>query len=243
MIDRCFLSLKGDYDNNEDYLGVVDKGNRHCFILADGLGGYSKGEVASKAAVEYVKNFFNSCRFITKPIIEECIIGAHNKLKALQKADRELRNIKTTIVLLVIEDDIAYWAHMGDSRLYRFNRFRLLDQTTDHSVPQMMVMMGEITKDEIRGNPERSKLLKALGTDGEVSKPEVHYPGVKLKKGDGFLLCSDGFWEWIDEKQMKKAYIFSDSSKEWMEKMRQTVEKNGSNSRMDNYSAITIKIK
>lgn len=242
MIDYSYLTLNGSYQINEDSVGFVNNGNRQCFILADGLGGHGEGDVASKTAVDFAKNYFSTCSDINENVIADCFSGIHDKLLSMQISEHTIRGIKTTLVALIIENDVAYWAHVGDSRLYRFSRFAIKEQTKDHSVPQMMVVMGEITPEQIRENPDRNKLLRALGMEGEAPKAEIHYPGTPVKKGDGFLLCSDGFWELILEKDMKKSYIFSSTSSDWLGKMKNMVEKNGKNKKMDNYSAIAIKI-
>ncbi len=242
MIDYSYLTLNGSYQINEDSVGFVNKENRQCFILADGLGGHGEGDVASRTAVAFAQNYFSTCAAINEKVIADCFSGIHDKLLSMQISEHTIRGIKTTLVVLIIENDVAYWAHVGDSRLYRFSRFAIKEQTKDHSVPQMMVVMGEITPEQIRGNPDRNKLLRALGMEGEAPRVEIHYPGIPVKKGDGFLLCSDGFWELLLEKDMKKSYIFSSTSSDWLEKMKTIVEKNGKNKKMDNYSAIAIKI-
>lgn len=242
MIDYCFLSLKGSYETNEDSVGFVNKPNRQCFILADGLGGHGKGEVASAAAVKYAQQFFSNCAVIDKYSIEKCFNEIHFLLGQIRLKEHLKKGIKTTLVVLIIENGVAYWAHVGDSRLYKFNRFKVVKQTKDHSVPQMMVVMGEITEKQIRGNPDRNKLLRALGMDGEPPKVEIHFSEEKVKKGDNFLLCSDGFWELINESNMQKCLMFSRNATDWLKRMQKTVETNGQNKKMDNYSAITIKI-
>ena len=242
MVDYCYLSNKGSYEINEDSIGLINRPDRQVFILADGLGGHGKGDIASSAATRYAQQFFSNCPVIDKASIEQCFNEIHNKLDDLRSENHYKKGVITTLVLLIIEKNVAYWAHVGDSRLYKFNRFKVVEQTKDHSVPQMMVMMGEISKKQIRGNPDRNKLLKALGMDGDSPRIDVYYPGVDLKKGDSFLLCSDGFWELIEEKDMLKCLWFSKDATEWLDKMKKIVETNGQNRKMDNYSAVTVKI-
>lgn len=242
MVNYSCLSLNGDYEINEDRIGIIDTPQRKCFILCDGLGGHGKGEVASAIAVDYAKNYLLKCKYINKHILEDCFLGAHQQLKNRQHMERDYKSVKTTMVILVIENDIAYWGHVGDSRLYLFNRFSIVERTKDHSVPQMMVALGEITEDQIRGNPDRNRLLKALGMD-EPPKVEIHSPVIRAKRGCGFLLCSDGFWEWITEDKMQHTYRYSGGTDKWIGQMKQIVEMNGRNGKMDNYSAIAIKIR
>ena len=243
MIDYSYLSFQGDYEINEDHIGIVDLPQRKCFIIADGLGGHGKGEVASSVAVNYAKYILTQCKYIDRNVLKDCFIGAHNQLKMIQENEHVIRGVKTTMVILAIEGEVAYWGHVGDSRLYAFNRFRISEQTKDHSVPQMMVAMGEITEKEIRGNPDRNRLLSALGMDGGIPKIEIHTPVMKVKNGNAFLLCTDGFWEWIKENNMEHCHRMSSSAGSWLEKMAKIVQENGQSGQMDNFSAITVKIR
>ncbi len=243
MIDYSYLSFPGDCDVNEDQIGIVDISQRKCFILADGLGGHGKGEIASSIAVDYAKYVLTRCKYIDRNILNDCFIGAHNQLKMKQKSEHIIGGLKTTMVILAIENDIAYYGHVGDSRLYCFNRLGFSEHTKDHSVPQMMVSMGEIKEKNIRGNSDRNRLLSALGMDTDMPKIEIHSPVTQIRKKNGFLLCSDGFWEWIKENRMECCYRASSNAGNWLEKMTKIVQKNGESGKMDNFSAITIKIR
>lgn len=241
MIDYSYLSFPGDCDINEDRIGIVDMPKRKCFILADGLGGHGKGEIASSTAVNYAKNILTQCKHIDNNILNNCFIGAHNQLKIMQKNEHAIGSLKTTMVILAIENGIAYYGHVGDSRLYHFNRLGFSQHTKDHSVPQMMVFMGEIKEKNIRGNPDRNRLLSALGMDNSIPKIEINPTVIQVKNKNGFLLCSDGFWEWIKENQMEYCYRVSSSTGNWLEKMAKIVQKKGKTGKMDNFSAIAIK--
>ena len=111
--------------------------------------------------------------------------------------------MKTTAVALYISGSQARWCHIGDSRLYHYYNGELKDYTRDHSVCQVAVRMGEITRREIPGHPDRSKILRALGS--ERIEPELH-PVVTLDKGfHAFLLCSDGLWERLQEDESRQS--------------------------------------
>ena len=126
--------------------------------------------------------------------------------------------MKTTAVVLTVEDNKAVWAHVGDSRLYHFYNGKLVFQTKDHSVAQMGVLLGDITPDEIRFHPDRSRVLRALGQDGEL---KVDAAERELEKGKhAFLLCSDGFWEYVLEPEMEQDLSAAREPDEWIERMR-----------------------
>lgn len=105
----------------------------------------------------------------------------------------------------------------------------------------MLVEMGQLSEKEIRTSPDRNRLLRAVGMQDAEIKVDVATVPKSIKKGVSFLLCSDGFWEYIYEREMEKCCFFSRTSEIWLEKMTKIVQANGKNKKMDNYSAIAIK--
>lgn len=164
---------------------------------------------------------------------------ANNRLIQLQENSGETSSYKTTLVVLAVENDGFIWGHIGDSRLYHFEDNILLERSMDHSVPQMLANAGKISEKQIRHHEDRSKLLKALGDSRETFSP---YIGKKapIGKKAAFLLCSDGFWEHIDERYMQKLLKKSSNAEEWIKLMTAVVERNGRKYKMDNYSAIGV---
>jgi serine/threonine protein phosphatase PrpC len=128
-------------------------------------------------------------------------------------------NMKTTMVFLTIEDGRAKWMHVGDSRLYHFHCGQLLTQTTDHSVSQMAVLMGEITPQQIRFHEDRNRVLRALGS--ESARPEISQTVMLTGGEDVFLLCTDGFWEYVYEEEMEALLRRSATPEQWLEEMKQ----------------------
>lgn len=149
--------------------------------------------------------------------------------------------MKTTLVILEIEKERIRWGHIGDSRLYYFVNGRIRERTLDHSVPQMLVSAGEIKEKAIRHHPDRNRLLRVLGTDGD-DEP-VNYQEsevVKRTGGQAFLLCTDGFWELIEEKKMEAALKKASTPDQWIAAMQEIICKNGRGTNMDNYSAVAV---
>jgi serine/threonine protein phosphatase PrpC len=109
----------------------------------------------------------------------------------------------------------------------------------DHSVPQMLTAMGEIKEKDIRHHEDRNKLLRVMGAEWGKSNYEIDAP-VSLVSGDAFLLCSDGFWEWVDEKMMIKLLRRSRRPQQWLSEMEKHVQRNGAKANMDNYSAVAV---
>lgn len=220
---------------NEDYVTFREEGNQLLLVVADGLGGHDKGEVASGHVGNYIRE--NFC-FTGEPDTElrRVINLAQNSLLELQKKEKATDAMKTTVVALAIQGENAFLAHVGDSRGYVFGKGKHYDRTLDHSVPQMLALAGEIKEKEIRTHEERSSLLRVLGSPWEKDAVELNGK-ISLKKAKAFLLCSDGFWEWIDEKSMIGCLKKAKTPKEWLEKMAELVEKNGNGKEMDNYTA------
>lgn len=241
QITYSMLSDVGERRNNEDCVGEFELNNEYCFVLADGLGGHERGEVASRLVVDvagevfmqegyseyYLREAFEMC--------QECLLEKQMK----EDAHDEL---KTTLNILTIGEKGIGWGHVGDSRLYHFKGKKIVDQTKDHSVPQMLVTIGEITEKDIRNHPDRSRLLKVMGVDWDRPKYDI-VENVPLESGDSFLMCTDGFWELIDEKQMIACLRKASDTDEWLKLMHEIVVANGEGKNMDNNSAIVVWIR
>lgn len=238
MVKFAMLSREGSRDNNEDNVGMYQDGESFCFILADGLGGHGKGEVASQVAVEAVIGKF-AAGGRTEDFLDEAFCAAQEAIVEKQESDRTCKDMKTTLVVLLVEPAEVRWGHIGDSRLYFFQDGKLRSRTLDHSVPQMLVAIGEIREREIRRHPDRNRLLRVLGVEMDELNHQTAEPAPR-KRGQAFLLCSDGFWELIEEKKMEAAMRRAADPDEWLAAMEEIVQKNGKGTDMDNYSAIAV---
>ncbi|MDR1698968.1 MAG: hypothetical protein LBR75_04005, partial [Prevotellaceae bacterium] len=146
--------------------------------------------------------------------------------------------MKSTAVLLLCRNNQAIIAHVGDSRGYYFSNGSILFQTIDHSVSQMAVLRGEITAAQIRFHEDRNRLLRALGGEENVHA-EVSLIPSPLAPGDAFLLCSDGFWEYVTENEMAIDLTKSATPDEWLSYLTARIGKRISG-KNDNLSAIAI---
>ena len=126
--------------------------------------------------------------------------------------------------------------HVGDSRLYYFRNGRLEKQTLDHSVSQIAVLMGEIPQEGIRFHADRNRVLRALGSGN--AKPDIS-PLMELKEDTAFLLCTDGFWEYVYEREMEETLKEAREPAVWLEKMRGILEKRIPEGN-DNFSAAAV---
>lgn len=233
------LSEDGGRERNEDSIGMVRNEDNLCFVLADGLGGHGGGGEASSLVVQSVLRDFEQNGRVTTEYLQECIQTSQNLLLEEQIRQDRCDEMKTTLVILLADEKQVLWGHVGDSRLYYFKNKKYMEHTLDHSVPQMLVMAGEIEEKDIRGHADRNRLLRVMGIEWDTSMYQLSQER-KREKHMEFLLCSDGFWELIEEKYMMKYLKKSRTPAEWLERMKEEVLKNGEGKKMDNYSAIAV---
>ena len=231
------LTSKGERLVNEDYLGVVRTSDITSFILCDGLGGHGKGDVASQFVVEQMTTALESGM-----TIENSIVNAQKKLLIKQEQENAKDSMKTTVTCLSISGVKARFGYVGDSRIYHFEKGKYKMRSQDHSVPQMLANRGDIKEKDIRHHEDRSRLLRVMGSEWNDPKYQM-VDGIRITGHTSFLLCSDGFWELIDEKKMCKTLKRSSTPEEWLASMEEIILKNGRGTNMDNYSAIAVFIR
>ena len=240
MAEISVISKAGNREINEDSYISYEKEDVAYFVVADGLGGHGKGEVASAFVSENMKEYFDANSQMTPDVIvNEAIEQAQNDLLQLQKKMNARNDMKTTVVALYIKGNQLCWGHVCDSRMYAFCKNKVKCRTKDHSIPQILVLSGDISEKKIRNHPQRNMLLRVVGIAWETAKQEIS-PVYQLSDFQAFLLCSDGFWELITEKEMCRLLRRSKSAKEWLDSMTMLVEKKGANREMDNYTAIAV---
>ncbi len=223
---------------NEDSIDVAEKNGVYCFILCDGLGGHGKGDLASQFVVGHLKKSFADA-VDADAFWVDSLDKAQEALMAEQSRVGSKLEMKTTAVVLTIDGNRARCGHIGDSRCYHFRKNKLLTRTSDHSVPQMLVLAGEIKEKHIRNHPDRNRLLRVMGVEWDSPRYELS-DWVEIQAGDAFLLCSDGFWEPIVEKDMCKLLKKSDNALQWLSAMAERAHKNAEGTDMDNNSAIAV---
>lgn len=237
--ETCTVTEKGGRTKNEDSVNYYyQSGSGGCWVVADGLGGHAAGEVASAIAASAIVEKFRYSPLLNVSHIRECFGYALDRILNRQEDEPALKSMRTTAVGLFTDCKTLTWAHVGDSRLYFFRRGALTSQTKDHSVSQAWVSAGEITPEQIRFHEDRSRLLKVLGTDANL-KVEVREPPVVPETGDAFLLCTDGFWEYVLENEMEEDLCNANSPKTWLDgmlcRLLSRAEKEN-----DNYSAAAV---
>ena len=215
-ISAFAYSSKGSRENNEDAYGYSNEDR--VWVVADGLGGHTSGEIASDIAVSYVLQAAKGSNGLTSAQITGIIREAHQRLVDDQKANPSHNGMRTTIAAAFAGNRKMTYIHAGDSRFYYFKNGKVFTQTKDHSVTQMAVQIGEITADQIRFHEDRNKLLKVLGDAGDLKLHKAD-GDIAMEKGDAFMLCTDGFWELIWEQEMEIDLLKAYTPRVWAETM------------------------
>ncbi len=239
MVKYHMLSIPGDREVNEDALRICKEGNAFCAVLADGLGGHGFGNIASTNVTECFVRQFRHDNEASKIRIMQEISGCQEQLLQEQAAQEKQFSMKTTICALLVDEERMVWGHVGDSRLYHFREGKLVERTFDHSVPQMLVYAGEISEDQVSMHPDRNRLLRCLGTEWPHPMYTISEE-LPFEEGHAFLLCSDGFWEWLTDIQIEDCLKGSIGPEDWLEKMYRVIQETIKEKDMDNCSAITI---
>lgn len=237
MISCAHISRKGNREYNEDSVEICKKEKSYVFGLADGLGGHGHGDVASALAMDAIRSFEEECDL--RSSLSGCFEMAQERVDRQKKLQPECAGMMTTLVTLEVRRTEIGWGHIGDSRIYYFQDGKLISHTLDHSVPQMLVNMEEIKESEIRHHPDRNRLLCSIGMEWDDKPYRIDEIMERIGKQQ-FLLCSDGFWEYIEEKDMENLLRKSFTPKQWLKKMENIVLENGRGYEMDNYSAIAV---
>ena len=198
----------GARTQNQDRMGYCFSRESLMMVVADGMGGHVRGEVAAQLTLQACAALFQK---LAQPrladpadFLDTALRVAHRDLLRYQSSHGLPEAPRTTVVACVVQDDSAWWAHAGDSRLYWLREGRILTRTRDHSKVQTMVSLGLITPQEQETHPERNKVLNCLGSPYE---PTIEITSrARLQRGDTLVLCSDGFWSGIPEEGLARAF-------------------------------------
>ncbi len=217
-------------EQNEDALGYRD----NLFVIADGMGGHEAGEIASAIAVETILAY--NFGFDVKSGLFEAVAKANEVILAEIEKNPNLNGMGTTVAVLLLKEEEAYVTHVGDSRIYQLTDNNLVQLTTDHSFVAELVKNGSITEEEAKTHPQRNILTKALGTKGNF---DYEVNTFLVRKGDKFLLCSDGLTSMIEEKKIQEVLSDGDPPQDIADELIRMANENGGT---DNISVIVIEV-
>ncbi len=236
MLDFASVCVCGEKQTNHDYVGILEEYYCACFAVADG----KETPKTSEFAVQTILEDFKQQSEITTATMPHFFEHAQTALSAFQAED--LTPGGTTAAVLLTDGELAVWAHIGDCRIYHLQDHLLYEITPDHSDAYARYEAGEIRYPKIRTDRLRKKLTCQMGLEQNF-RPAFSAPTL-VRKNDSFLLCTDGFWENIHERQIERTLKHSKNAKDWLHRMQKIVEKNRKLGKytklLDDYSAITI---
>jgi protein phosphatase len=251
-IEVSYITHRGKVrDNNEDSILILNKViqveemqmpvvkeiNDNCaiFAVADGMGGYNAGEIASRMVLETLAN---NWRFLkSTDEIEKFFQEVNDKLIKYGEEHPEINGLGSTIAGILILEDRGIVFNIGDSRVYRVNAGYLEQLSKDQSLVQELIKLGIITEEEARFHPQRHIILESIGGKNNKKNISVILKEIKLREDDMFLICSDGLYDDLNIDEMENS--LKDDIRESIENLFKSVIDRGAN---DNISIILIKI-
>lgn len=234
--------------NEDSAISDVDKG---LLILADGMGGYKAGEIASAIAVTSTyEQIIKGLKHIKRGEVDEstglssesmlvkkAIIDANSKIYTTATQEATCQGMGTTIVIALLHDDVLTVAHVGDSRMYRVRGENFEQITRDHSLIQELIDRGFYTPEEAAENTPRNLVTRALGIENKV---EVDVLEEAISSGDIYLLCSDGLNDMVEDEEIH--LTLSKYSANLVQAAEELVQKANANGGKDNTSIILMRV-
>jgi PPM family protein phosphatase len=211
-VEKAEISLIGARESNQDRVATVLSGQVALIVVCDGMGGHSDGERAASITEKLLCERFRDTH---QPLLDplgflHLALGAAHQRLVNYGFDTPLEvRPRTTCAVCVIQDGAAYWAHVGDSRIYLLRHGRVVRRTRDHSHVELLLREGLIEQSEMQSHPMRNFVESCIG--GEAMLPEMSI-GLRqpLAGGDVILACTDGLWGNLDDAIIASAFIESD---------------------------------
>ncbi len=217
--DTYLFTSKGGRSYNEDRAEVKIKKNSGLFVLADGLGGHRYGEKAAECVVTQMCLDWEEDKGRNISRTDQLFMSIkHVNEKILSMQEEMHEKMKSTVIAAAVDQDVFSWAGAGDSRLYFVSDGQIFLISQDHSVTYKKYQSGEISESRIPFDEDRSSLLRVVG-DEKRCIPEGWEMEEALADGDSFLLCSDGFWEYLSKEEIMIDRLKAETAQEWVELM------------------------
>jgi serine/threonine protein phosphatase PrpC len=199
----AFTNRLGNRSSNQDRCLVLERPDCVLLVVADGMGGHAGGDLAAQATVDSLQRSLVRQRApIAQPraFLQEAFEAAHLQVIEAGRSRTPPINPRTTCVACVVQGNQAYWAHLGDSRLYLVRNGTLVTRTRDHTPVEELLQSGAISASELNSHPLRNSVSRCLG--GVRPLPDVSFGAAELRADDTLLLCSDGLWNALPEQKL-----------------------------------------
>ncbi len=242
ITDIATISKPGGREVNQDSVAFSSRGGRLCLVACDGLGAYDGSEDASRIGANRLAANFELC---DDPLEAKSLGGlfksVHDAIIASKRDGETDLSSCTTAACLFADEYNTVVGHIGDTRVYLIEKGAPVHRTIDHSVAQMAVERGEIDEDELRFHKDQNKLTRVLGGKYFVL-PDFYETGKPLGKGDAVLICTDGWWEYVDVEEVCEDIATSKTAAEALKKSEKRLMFRADEGH-DNYSAVLAIIK
>ncbi|HEX6995792.1 MAG TPA: protein phosphatase 2C domain-containing protein [Gammaproteobacteria bacterium] len=203
-IEFSKLSLPGNRQDNQDRVDVLARGKSALLIVVDGMGGHAEGAKAAEVTVATLKQCFadeGEAVFDPQGFLTISLALAHAKVVELGRGVAIDHKPRATCAVCLVQDGGAYWAHVGDSRIYQLRDGNVRERTRDHSHVELLRREGVIGEREMRSHPMRNFVECCLG--GDTPLPNMSVTARKeLAPGDVLLACSDGLWAGLEDAEI-----------------------------------------
>jgi serine/threonine protein phosphatase PrpC len=234
-------SRQGGRENNEDRIAHCYSRDALLAVVADGMGGHYYGEVAAQIAVQTLTDAFQREAHPELPdpflFLEKQMGNAHHAILDYSAAHKLDDSPRTTLVACIVQNNVAYWAHAGDSRLYLIRKGRIISQSRDHSQVRLLLDEGQITPEQAAHHPDRNKVYSCLGSE---RAPEIEFSRkTPMESGDLLVLCTDGVWGVTPDEALVAALSQPNLMRAVPQFMQQTEKRGGPHG--DNLSIIVVR--
>ncbi len=196
QIETADVSLIGHREENQDRVAVAAGEQAVLLAVIDGMGGHAEGARAAETALStLLEAFWQTPHPIFDPLgfLHLSLGRAHEEVVKLGVGLAAETRPRATCAVCLVQDSAAYWAHVGDSRVYQLRQAQVLERTRDHSHVEVLLREGLITEAEVQGHPMRNYVECCLGGDSALPEMSISTRR-RLKAGDVVLLCTDGLW-------------------------------------------------
>ncbi len=204
QIEYAKVSALGDRQDNQDRAAVVVSEEAALMLVFDGMGGHSDGARAAETGLKVVQDLFMAAKqpiFDPQGFLYMALSTAHDKVVALGADVAVDFRPRATCAVCLVQEGGAFWAHIGDSRIYQVRDGRVLTRSRDHSHVEVLIQEGAISEEEAQDHPMRNFVECCIGGDAPV--PDMSVAGMKkLRRGDVLLACSDGLWSGLGDNDM-----------------------------------------
>jgi len=200
-VEYAKVSALGDRQDNQDRAAVVVSEDAAIMLVFDGMGGHADGAIAAETGLKVVQDLFMSSTlpvFDPQGFLYMALARAHDEVVGLGKEVAVDFRPRATCAICLIQEGGAYWAHIGDSRIYQVRKGHVLARSRDHSHVEVLIQEGAITEEEAQDHPMRNFVECCIGGDAPV--PDMSITSMQaLQPGDVLLACSDGLWSGLSD--------------------------------------------